>query len=105
MKWLPGKFLDFWFRRCGSESNSQEIIKNTKCPVLIFSRKRDTVIPEEAQLKISDKIIPKEKFRLSGILEHDPERNVVTKIFTLTLKVTSYYVMMVIIQGTNLALK
>lgn len=74
MRWLPGKFLDFWFRRCGLEINPQKIIENTKCPVLIFSRKGDTIIPEEAQLKISDKIIPKEKFRLSGILEHDPER-------------------------------
>lgn len=74
MRWLPGKFLDFWFRHCDLEFNPQEIIENTKCPVLVFSREEDTVIPKKAQVKINDAIIPGEKFRLSGILEHDPEQ-------------------------------
>ncbi|XP_011860593.1 PREDICTED: uncharacterized protein LOC105557843 [Vollenhovia emeryi] len=73
MRWLPAKFLNFWFSRCGLEFNSREIIENTKCPVLIVGRKGDTVIPQEAQLvgKLPDSSTS-ERFRWNIVLEHDP---------------------------------
>uniref|UniRef100_A0A1A9VJU8 Uncharacterized protein n=1 Tax=Glossina austeni TaxID=7395 RepID=A0A1A9VJU8_GLOAU len=59
---------------CGLEFNSQEVIENTKCPVLIVGRKGDTVIPQEAQLvgKLPDSSTS-ERFRWNIVLEHDPQ--------------------------------
>lgn len=74
MRRLPAKFLNFWFSCCGLEFNSQEVIENTKCPVLIVGRKADTVIPQEAQLvgKLPDSSTS-ERFRWNIVLEHDPQ--------------------------------
>lgn len=74
VKWLPSMLLNFWFRHCGLDFNSLEIVKNTKCPVLIVGRKGDTVIPQEAQLvgKLPDSSTS-ERFRWNIVLEHDPQ--------------------------------
>ncbi|WCR58096.1 MAG: hypothetical protein PG980_000568 [Wolbachia endosymbiont of Ctenocephalides felis wCfeJ] len=71
-RWLPAKFLNFWFTRCGLDFNARKIIENTKCPVLITGRKGDTVIPEEAQLvnKLDD--LSGERLRRNIVLEHNP---------------------------------
>ncbi|WP_246209746.1 hypothetical protein, partial [Wolbachia endosymbiont of Atemnus politus] len=71
---LPAKFLNFWFKRSKLEFNSQEIIENTKCPVLIAGRKGDTVIPQAAQLagKLSDRFTKTGQLRKNIVLEHDP---------------------------------
>ncbi|WCR59368.1 MAG: hypothetical protein PG978_000804 [Wolbachia endosymbiont of Ctenocephalides felis wCfeF] len=71
-RWLPAKFLNFWYRRCGLDFNPQEVIENTKCPVLIVGREGDTVIPPAARLvgKLSD--LSGERLRKNIVLEHDP---------------------------------
>ena len=73
MRWLPAKFLNFWFGCCGLDFNPQKIVENTKCPVLIAGRKGDTVIPPAAQLfgKLND--LSGERLRRNIVLEHDPE--------------------------------
>jgi hypothetical protein len=72
-RWLPAKFLNFWFVRCGLDFNPQRVVENTKCPVLIAGRKGDTVIPQAAQLvgKLND--LSGERLRRNIVLEHDPE--------------------------------
>nr|WP_250778554.1 hypothetical protein [Wolbachia pipientis] len=71
-RWLPAKFLNFWFGRCGLDFNPQKVVENTKCPVLIAGRKGDTVIPEETQLvnKLDD--LSGERLRKNIVLEHNP---------------------------------
>ncbi|MGL9718310.1 MAG: alpha/beta hydrolase family protein [Wolbachia sp.] len=71
-RWLPAKFLNFWFRRCGLDFNPQKVVENTKCPVLIAGRKGDTVIPQAAQLvgKLND--LSEERLRRNIVLEHNP---------------------------------
>ncbi|MDR2547997.1 MAG: hypothetical protein LBC34_00595 [Rickettsiales bacterium] len=70
-RWLPAKFLNFWFGRCGLDFNPQKVVENTKCPVLIVGRKGDTVIPQAAQLvgKLND--LSEERLRRNIVLEHD----------------------------------
>ncbi|MDR1139667.1 MAG: hypothetical protein LBJ80_04610 [Rickettsiales bacterium] len=71
-RWLPAKFLNFWYRRCGLDFDPQKVVENTKCPVLIAGRKGDTVIPPAAQLvgKLND--LSGERLRRNIVLEHDP---------------------------------
>ncbi len=75
VKWLPSMLLNFWFRHCGLDFNSLEIVKNTKCPVLIVGRKGDKVIPEDMQLvnKLCDQLTDGKPFRQNIVLEHDPQ--------------------------------
>lgn len=75
VKWLPSMLLNFWFRHCGLDFNSLEIVKNTKCPVLIVGRKGDKVIPEDMQLvnKLCDQLTNGKLFRQNIVLEHDPQ--------------------------------
>jgi hypothetical protein len=70
--WLPAKFLNFWFGRCGLDFNPQKVVENTKCPILIAGRKGDTVIPQAAQLvnKLDD--LSEERLRQNIVLEHNP---------------------------------
>jgi len=71
-RWLPARFLNFWFGRCGLDFNPQKVVENTKCPVLIAGRKGDTVIPQAAQLvgKLND--LSGERLRRNIVLEHNP---------------------------------
>ncbi|MDR3131832.1 MAG: hypothetical protein LBU02_01915 [Rickettsiales bacterium] len=71
-RWLPAKFLNFWYRRCRLDFNPLEVVENTKCPVLIAGRKGDTVIPPAAQLvgKLND--LSGERLRKNIVLEHNP---------------------------------
>jgi hypothetical protein len=68
------KCLNILEKLFGLELNSEKVIKNTKCPVLIASRKGDKTIEESAQLagKLDNIIVSEETFRLSIVLEHDP---------------------------------
>lgn len=73
VRWLPSMLLNSWVKHCNLDFNPQEIIENTKCPVLIVGRKEDTVIPEELQLvgKLDDQFT-KKRLRRNIVLEHDP---------------------------------
>lgn len=73
--WLVALCLNILHKLFGLELNSEEVIKKTKCPVLIVGREGDSVIIKKAQLadKLKDSIIPEKTFRISTTLKHNPD--------------------------------
>lgn len=91
-RWLPAKFLNFWFKYFGLEFNPKKIIENTRCPVLIAGRIGDKVISGDAQLM--DQLPDKDGkgLRCSVTLEHDPQKNTCSNIKNIHADQDSHFV-------------
>ncbi|MBD0391602.1 hypothetical protein IC220_03940 [Wolbachia endosymbiont of Pentalonia nigronervosa] len=94
-RWLPAKFLNFWFKHCGLEFNPKKVIENTRCPVLVAGRIGDKVISRDAQLmyQLSDKDGKDGKgLRCSVTLEHDPQKDECSNIENIHVDQDSHFV-------------